>query len=350
MKSGLQESSLHLVDHWLSFFMVKNLPVFQDIVRQRLGVSWDRHSFEDVRVTQYEERGLEGRGEFFDGVGQVRDMIQSHLLQVLALALVDPATAAADRSRAKLELLRRVELTGIRHGQYDGFLLEPKLKFHPSFADTTFSNAHFSVDTDAWQGVNFTISTGKDMGTLLYTVEFFQRGGPGVLTYEIGKEETGRAGIKVANWPLKDSSSFLAPTGGFDASQAAKMTPAVKDGNGYIAQYVTSMNYFPNPYSVLTSALLARDYGVAFVTYPECRQSWIIVESTSASVALDPPPEKVLVYKEGLRWEGRTVKDLYNIQFSCTPGHDKTYGNISLYQAKCHPGMGSPSRLRILYI
>merc|ERR1712209_351526 len=52
---------------------------------------------------------------------------------------------------------------------------------------------------------------GKSMDINLYTVEVYQRGGPGVLTYNVGKEEVGIADIKVENWPLVDSTSFEAP-------------------------------------------------------------------------------------------------------------------------------------------
>lgn len=345
--SGIAESHVHLVDHWLSFFMVKNLPAFQEIVRPRLGISWDKTAFERVVVTQFEERGLEGRGGFFDGVGQVRDMIQSHLLQVLTLALASPEAVKKDRSGAKLSLLEETVLQGASHGQYDGFLLEPKLKFHPGFADATYSDVQFQVASPSvrgggpWAGVNVSIVTGKDTGVLRYTVEFFQRGGPGVLTYEIGKEETGVAGIRVKDWPLKDDSAFDAPAGGFD-SRTSTVRPAVAGGSGYILNYAEAREYFPNPYAVLASALLTRNYGTSFVTYPECRRSWRLLtfpggSRADTSVALDPLPAAVRVYKQGLQWEGETVEDLYNVTFACTPQHDEEYKDISLYQAKCHP-------------
>merc|ERR1719486_1773980 len=122
MKTGIDTAHEHMVDHWLSFFMIKSLPAFRQIVQSALGVEWSNKSFSKIVVTQYEERGLEGRGGFFDGVGQVRDMIQSHLLQTLTLLLIDPSDAtAANISMAKMYALKSL-MNGMEcsFGQYNG--------------------------------------------------------------------------------------------------------------------------------------------------------------------------------------------------------------------------------------
>merc|ERR550539_1081567 len=103
MDGGLLDAHLHLVDHWVSFFMNRNLPYLRKVAQQKLGITWDRYSIEKIVVTENEERGLDGRGGFFDTVGQVRDMVQSHLLQVLTLTLIDPD--AKSRSDAKFKIL-----------------------------------------------------------------------------------------------------------------------------------------------------------------------------------------------------------------------------------------------------
>jgi len=361
VKAGVPETNMHLVDHWLSFFMNKHLPDFRSIIEPRLGISWSGQHFEKVVVTEYEERGLEGRGGFFDGVGQVRDMIQSHLLQVLALALLDP-NSTASRSEAKLSLFNRTSLTGCHFGQYDGFLLEPKLKFHPNFADSTLSELHFKLDLDGWKDTQFVIVTGKDMGKLQYTVEFFQKGGPGILTYEIGKEETGTAGIKVSRWPLKDATPFQRPLPGFVDGRTETWTPAVCDrGNGYILKYDDAGMYFPKPYAMMVSALLSGKYDVAFVTYPECRRGWEIVTRSSQSECLDPASQRVVVYKPPSECGNtppkvcvdtppRTVEDLYNVTFACTSHNDNKWVNVSLYQAKCHPSSPNQWLLEALIV
>jgi hypothetical protein len=171
---------------------------------------------------------------------------------VLALALIEPS--AASRSAAKLALFSRMVAEKCVGGQYQGFLLEPKLGYHNASADATLTRMTFDVHDEEWADVEVVITTGKDMGVTLYTVDLFQarrtppatppapppphapprsptrrlarsqRDGPGVLTYEVGKEETGTAGIKVSGWPLRDASSFDAPYPGFTDRKARAAT------------------------------------------------------------------------------------------------------------------------------
>jgi len=347
---GLTDDNLHLVDHWLSFFMNKNLPVLRKLVEPRLGVTFNKDSVGQVIVKENEVRGLDGRGGFIDTVGQVRDMVQSHLLQVLGLALIDPESES--RSDAKLALLQKTELNNCCHGQYKDFALEPKLTFHGDFADSTWCDVQFDVNTPEWTGVPVHIVTGKDMGELVYTVELHQKGGDGIVTFEVGKEETGVAGVKVTNWPLVDDSKLVLPAGGFDVHQTVTVTPAVIDGTGYIVKYDMEDMYFPKPYSVMASALLNGNYGQSFVTWAECLRSWEIVTSSGPEVCLDPAPERVQVYRspleegsecstnqcssESVCWQAQSVKDIYDGQFECNADNDVKYSSVSMYQAKCH--------------
>eukprot|EP00405_Crypthecodinium_cohnii_P016178 CAMPEP_0206451462 /NCGR_PEP_ID=MMETSP0324_2-20121206/19355_1 /ASSEMBLY_ACC=CAM_ASM_000836 /TAXON_ID=2866 /ORGANISM="Crypthecodinium cohnii, Strain Seligo" /LENGTH=560 /DNA_ID=CAMNT_0053921347 /DNA_START=80 /DNA_END=1762 /DNA_ORIENTATION=- len=364
LKPGLPDANLHLVDHWLSFFINRHLLELRALILPRLktssgnAASWDSNTFSRVVVTEYEERGLEGRGEFFDGVGQVRDMVQSHLLQVMALSLIDTATPHEKLNEAKLGLFNKTSVTNCSLGQYKGFLLEPKLKFHANFADSTDCGIQLSVDTEAWKGVPITIQTGKDMGATIYTVDFYEKDGPGVLTFELGREEVGLGGIRVTNWNITDDSEFVAPAPGFSQNKTLKAVPAVNNGTGFFLNYSMPGLYFPQAYSMMAAALLTRDYHVAFVTYPQCERSWQIVTASSEAECLDPAPGKVEVYEPpstcgntppAVCNTGKTVEYLYNVTFACNPEHNKEWSNISLYQAKCHIS-GGPEDLAYLIV
>jgi len=353
LDAGVPENNLHLVDHWLSFFMIRNMPIWRGLVERMLGIDFSSKGFSRIVITEFETRGLDGRGGFFDGVGQVRDMVQSHLLQVMALALVDPD--AKPRSDAKLAIFKSAMISSCDLAQYDGFLLEPKLKFHNASADATLCKVALDVGLDAWKNVKIIIQTGKDMGELSYTVDFHQRDGNGILTYEVGKEETGVAGIKVANWPLANNISvYGAPFPGFDPSKTWPESPpeVSSSGNGYLLNYNKPGIYFPKPYAMMVAALLKADYSAAFVTYPECHESWRVVTARGDRECLDPPPENVKVYtppascgnkapsvcfKKWGRSKNQTVQDIYDFTFSCTAAHDTEFKNISIYQSKCHP-------------
>jgi len=354
--SGLAAENFHLTDHWLSFFMNEHLATFRQIVQPRLGVDWSTRGIERIVVTEYEERGFGGRGSFIDGLGQTRDMVQSHLLQVLALTMMDPE--ATSISAAKLAVFKDLSLVGCELKQFDGLLESKYLKYHADFADSTFCRAKFSSLAKDWEGVDLVIQTAKAMDINLYTIEVYQRGGPGVLTFDIGKEEVGLGDIKVSNWMLKDASPFDAPIPGFDSTTTMRVTPVVDStGSGYILRYDDPDMYFPKPYAKIVSALLSGDYGAAFVTWPECQRSWEILTGSSPMECLDPTPEKVEVYLPAFLCDKTapevcdqhvTVKDLYDVKFACTPQHDVWYSGIDLYKAKCMQAAApeAPSNVR----
>jgi len=185
-------------------------------------------------------------------------------------------------------------------------------------------------------------------------VEFYQKDGPGVLTFEIGREEVGLGGIKVQNWELSNSDAFDVPAPGFGTAGSITATPAVSKGNGFILNYSSPSLYFPKPYALMAASLLTRQYGTAFVSYPQCRRSWEIVTAASPAVCLDPTPEQVKVYKApetcgntppAVCYEDHTVKYLYDVAFQCSPEHNAQYASISLYKAKCNISSGESAVL-----
>jgi glucose-6-phosphate 1-dehydrogenase len=324
--------------------MNQHLSDFRQIVQSRLGIEWSRTNIQRIVVTEYEERGFGGRGSFIDGLGQVRDMVQSHLLQVLALTIMD--TSLPSTTRAKMEVFENLTLNGCELKQFDGLLESRDLKYHPDFADSTFCRVRVNSSMDAWKDVELVIQTAKAMDINLYTVDVYQRGGQGVVTFDIGKEEVGTGDIKVVNWTLKNSSEFLAPLPGFSINSTSKFKPTVDAaGNGYILRYNQTDLYFPKPYAKIVNDLLSGDYQKGFVTWPECQRCWEIITGTSPSMCLDPPPEKVEVYLPAFLCDKTapdmcdqhvTVKDQYDVKFSCSPEHDKWYADVDFYKAKCN--------------
>jgi len=339
LDSGLAEENLHLVDHFLSFFMLKHLPTFTTIAAECLDIEWSDKAISKILITEYERHGLEGRGGFFDGVGQVRDVVQSHALQILGLLLIEPN---ASRSEAKLEVFNDMSVTACELGQYEGFLLEDKLGYHNESADSTYAKVHLISGDEKWDDVEIIIATGKKMGAEDRRIEVFQRDGPGVLTFNIGKEVTGLGNVEVRDWDLKCDQPFMVPAPGFVAGAELSMQP----GSGSILNYSDPDLYFPSPYGVMSEGLLTGDYGTGFLTYAETKSNWDIVTASSPQTCLDPPPQNVRVYDEPetcgqvgphLCWKNSTVKELYDVTFACSEEHDGTHNDTSLYQAKCHP-------------
>ncbi len=173
------ENQIYRIDHYLGKETVLNLLVLR-FANSLFTNNWDRDSIDHVQITVAESVGIEGRWGFYDEAGQMRDMIQNHLLQILSLlAMEPPADLDADSIRAeKLKVVKAlapidrqniVEKT-VR-GQYtDGFLNGRAV---PGYLNETGANQKSDTETFVaikteinnwrWKGVPFYLRTGKRM-------------------------------------------------------------------------------------------------------------------------------------------------------------------------------------------
>jgi glucose-6-phosphate 1-dehydrogenase len=172
-----QEQQIYRIDHYLGKETVQNLIAlrFGNTLFEPL---WRRGRISHVQITVAEQVGAEGRGEFYDQTGAMRDMVQNHLLQLLCiLAMEPPASADADAVRdEKLKVLRALQpIAGsdVQHrtvrGQYragavegrpvPGYLEEPGV---PRGSTTeTFVALKAEINNWRWAGVPFYLRTGK---------------------------------------------------------------------------------------------------------------------------------------------------------------------------------------------
>ncbi|KAL9264384.1 Glucose-6-phosphate 1-dehydrogenase, chloroplastic-like protein [Drosera capensis] len=173
LKKYLQEDQIFRIDHYLGKELVENLSVlrFSNLVFEPL---WSRNYIHNVQLIFSEDFGTEGRGGYFDHYGIIRDIMQNHLIQILALfAMETPVSLDAEDIRnEKVKVLRSIrplQLEDVIVGQYKGHTKGPKS--YPGYTDDptvpndsitpTFAAAALFINNARWDGVPFLMKAGK---------------------------------------------------------------------------------------------------------------------------------------------------------------------------------------------
>ena len=159
----LREKQVYRIDHYLGKDTVNNILAtrFSNILLEPL---WNRNYIEEVQIYATETIGCEGRSQYYDGSGVVRDMLQNHMLQVLALIAMEAPCkmTATEIRREKTKVLAATRLGHkVIFGQYDGYRNEEGVD--PSSATATYIAGDLYIDNWRWEGVPFHFMSGKKM-------------------------------------------------------------------------------------------------------------------------------------------------------------------------------------------
>lgn len=158
------ENQMYRIDHYLGKEMIQNILTVR-FANRLFQESWSNHAIESVTLIAKEDEGVLSRAGYYDKVGAIKDMVQSHLMQMAALiAMEDPNSLDADSIRnQKVQAIKALEFDRkMVFGQYDGYRKEDGVD--PSSETETLFFGKAMIHTKRFEGVPFYFFTGKDLG------------------------------------------------------------------------------------------------------------------------------------------------------------------------------------------
>ncbi|MGD2053488.1 MAG: glucose-6-phosphate dehydrogenase [Gammaproteobacteria bacterium] len=284
LQSVFNEKQIYRIDHYLGKESVQNLLVYR-FANSIMEPLWNRNYIDHIQISVAETLGIEYRAKYYEHSGALRDMIQSHLMQVMTLVAMEPpveftADAVRDEKMKVLRAVRRFDPEQVRKqtvaAQYaSGIIDGEKVPAYvaeegvsPDSATETFAAVRFYIDNWRWQGVPFILWTGKRLKKRVSEVMIRFRKPP----FNLFDTH--------ASIPAPNALVFrLQPDGGVVLRLNAKKPGLTTDNEEMVmrAPYANDAAEVADAYEVLMHDVLTGD-GTLFSRSDEVEESWDIVE------------------------------------------------------------------------
>ncbi|GIG26162.1 glucose-6-phosphate dehydrogenase [Cellulomonas denverensis] len=290
------------IDHYLGKETVQNLLALR-FANQMFEPIWNANYVDHVQITMAEDIGVGGRAGYYDGIGAARDVIQNHLLQLLALtAMEEPVSfSARDLIAEKIKVLSAVRLPKdlgkhTARGQYAagwqggervvGYLDEGG--FDPNSTTETYAAVRLDIDTRRWAGVPFYLRTGKRLGRRVTEIAVVFKKAPHLPFESTATEELGKNALVIRVQPDEGVTLRF----GAKVPGTAMEVRDVTMDFGYGHAFTESS---PEAYERLILDVLLGDPPL-FPRHEEVELSWRILDPVEAYWAKQGQPEQ---YRSG---------------------------------------------------
>jgi len=165
--SVFPEESIFRIDHYLGKEAIMNILYFR-FANSFLEPIWNRNYVASVQITLSEDFGVKGRGVFYESAGCLRDVIQNHLFQIVALLAMEPPAyqgfgAVLNEKLKVFQAMRPLQADDVVRGQYAGYLEEPGVAKDSNVE--TFCAMRLFIDSWRWEGVPWYLRSGKCLAT-----------------------------------------------------------------------------------------------------------------------------------------------------------------------------------------
>jgi glucose-6-phosphate 1-dehydrogenase len=273
------ESQVYRIDHYLGKETVQNMMVFR-FANAMFETLWNRDHIESVQISVSEDLGVEGRAEYYETAGALRDMVQSHLTQLLALVAMEvPGSMDASAIRAeKIKALRAIAPIAPSDavlGQYGpgrigdkevvGYREEPGVA--PNSRTETFAAIQLKIENWRWQGVPFFLRTGKRLPKRVTEIEVKFRRAPVWMFRSMHQEELHRNTLVLTLQPNEGFSLYFDVKAPGEPFRVQRM-PLHFD-------YAEAFSAIPEAYQTLLHDVLTGDQTL-FVHAEEVEAAWTL--------------------------------------------------------------------------